>query len=287
MTRRFALSFIALLLTQFCAVYAWQRYDNNEEMKALTISLTGVHETTITDQEKMVSMQIRSYESLMEDLSKIRFAPLLRFVTEHYAAYQTVVNDDGGDTFRENSMAFAEAVSTDYEAVVTEKHLDFDLSEDQAKRNCASNKRKATEALRNITNVSHEIDPALQRNMIRIMTLSYLQDVLFEAMSMSGGKSDGFDSFFPVFNAERCSYKRGDTLNAFVSVGSYSNALDPENVKLTVDGQELVVGPSGLAKFNAPAGNPGDHTLKTKVVVTNPLTGEVRMGEGSFTYRVE
>jgi len=71
-----------------------------------------------------------------------------------------------------------------------------------------------------------------------------------------------------------------------VSVGSYSSALDPKNVVLTIDGKEYPIGPDGTAKFQTSERKRGQHTLKTKVVVTNPLTGRVQSGEGSYTYEV-
>ncbi|TXF91436.1 hypothetical protein FUA23_01700 [Neolewinella aurantiaca] len=287
MPRRYALIFISLLLVQFCAVYAWQRYERNEELTKLSASLSATNQAAIANQEEMLEMQIRSYEELMRDGSKARFAPLLHFVLKNYAAYDELTNDDNDNDFRKQALALIEAVSSDYVAMMTEHHLSMDLSEDDAKYKCGKIEDSAVISLDDLTVIPHQLPPALQRDMAQMITLDYLKDILLDAMSITCSRVYVFDQFFPLFMSDRCAYERGDSLNARVAIGSYSNALDPANVKLTVGGQELEIGLDGIAVFKAPAGKRGDHRLKTKVVVTNPLTGEVETGEGQFNYRVD
>ncbi|TXF88504.1 hypothetical protein FUA23_14555 [Neolewinella aurantiaca] len=107
-----------------------------------------------------------------------------------------------------------------------------------------------------------------------------------DMVSLAGGKVIEIDKFFPVFNADRSYVIGGEKINAKVSVGSYSSSLDPSNVDLRVNGQRLRINPDGTADFSITGSGTGQKTLTTSVAVTNPLTGEVKRGEGKFTYEV-
>lgn len=286
MTRRFAFVFIALLLTQFSAVYLWQQYERQTELMKISSDLQLLATRSITDQRKMLECDIRGFEELMRDGSKIRFAPLLKFVLESYDAYAELEYVDDKFAYRSQVKNLIITTNHRFSNLLRKSGEHIDLGPYQIQDNVARNKANSDEALKELTFKHEKVSGPLQATLANLTTLSYLQTTLNQAMQMFGGKADYIDSYFPVFNADRCGYERGDTVNAIVSIGSYSNFLNPANVKLTVDGQELPVGPDGLAKFQAPAGKRGEHTLNTKVVVTNPLTGEVQTGEGAFTYRV-
>jgi len=287
MSRRYALAFVVLILAQFCAIYAWQQHERNEELTSITSNLLTAHEMAITNQEELLEMDIRSYKELMRDDTKARFLPLLHFVTESYTAYQALADGKDEQIFREESMAFIETVFAAYKSTMMTHHSSMDLREEGAKEKCSNILEFTVDTQSKLAAISQDLHPSLQRYIVRITTLNYLQKILFDAMTTFSGRALIFDQFFPVFLPDRCTYQRGDSLNARVAVGSYSNSLDPANVKLTVNGQELNIGLDGTAEFNAPVGRRGEHTLKTKVVVSNPLTGEVKIGEGRFTYRVE
>ena len=108
-----------------------------------------------------------------------------------------------------------------------------------------------------------------------------------DIVQMAGGKQIVFDKFFPVFQADKSYVIGGEKLNAVVSVGSYSSALQPENIDLRVNGQKLKINPDGTADFSLTAsGSPGPKTIKTYVKVTNPLTGDVVEQDGEFTYEI-
>lgn len=107
-----------------------------------------------------------------------------------------------------------------------------------------------------------------------------------DIVSIAGGKSIVIDQFFPVLNADRSYVTEGETINAEVSVGSYSSSLDPSNVSLFVNDQRLTIGPDGKAKYTLRGNGLGKKTVRTRVEVRNPLTGEVKTGEGSYVYEV-
>lgn len=107
-----------------------------------------------------------------------------------------------------------------------------------------------------------------------------------DLVSIAGGKTIEIDEFFPVFSADRSYVIGGEKINAKVSVGSYSSSLDPANVDLRVNGQRLKINADGTADFSIVGRGTGQKSLTTSVAVTNPLTGEVKRGEGKFTYEV-
>ena len=103
---------------------------------------------------------------------------------------------------------------------------------------------------------------------------------------LAGGKVVEVDNFFPVFEADRSYVIGGEKLNAKVSVGAFSSALDPSNVTLKANGQRLNIGPDGKADFSLVAGGSGQKTINLEVAVTNPLTGETKTGTNTFKYEV-
>jgi gliding motility-associated protein GldM len=107
-----------------------------------------------------------------------------------------------------------------------------------------------------------------------------------DMVQLAGGKIVEFDQFFPVFNADRSYVIGGERITAKVSVGSYSSSLDPSNIDLRVNGQRQKINADGTADFSITGSGTGQKTLTTSVAVTNPLTGEVKTGEGKFTYEV-
>ncbi len=111
-------------------------------------------------------------------------------------------------------------------------------------------------------------------------------NIVNELVQIAGGTSIVIDQFFPVLNADRSYVIGGENINAEVSVGSYSSSLDPSNIKIFVGGQQLTVGPDGKAKYTIRGTGQGPKTISTKVEVRNPLTDEITVGEGSFTYEV-
>ncbi len=103
---------------------------------------------------------------------------------------------------------------------------------------------------------------------------------------LAGGKVVEVDNFFPVFEADRSYVIGGEKLNAKVSVGAFSSALDPSNVTLKANGQRLNIGPDGKADFSLVASGSGSKTINLEVAVTNPLTGETKTGTNTFQYEV-
>ncbi len=103
---------------------------------------------------------------------------------------------------------------------------------------------------------------------------------------LAGGKTITFDQFFPVVNADRSYVIGGESINATVSVGTYSSSLDPSNVSITANGRSLPIKSDGTASLVIPASGSGQKTIPLSVSVKNPLTGKVATGQSKFTYEV-
>ncbi len=104
--------------------------------------------------------------------------------------------------------------------------------------------------------------------------------------TLTGGKVVEFDQFFPVVQADRSYVVGGESINAQISVGTYSTSLDPDNVKIYVGGSSIPVGAGGVAEYTITGSGVGQKTVPLRVEVTNPLTGDVTEGESEFVYEV-
>ncbi len=91
---------------------------------------------------------------------------------------------------------------------------------------------------------------------------------------------------FPVLMPETGGITLGSTLKGKIGVGSYSLMLDPAYVSILINGDTLTVNPDGRADFSITPSRRGRQELGCEVVVTNPLTGQVRRNSSTFTYEV-
>lgn len=103
---------------------------------------------------------------------------------------------------------------------------------------------------------------------------------------LSGGRVLEFNKFFPVINAKKGYVIRGEKFEAEVSVGTYSDQINPSDVVITINGQTKRPNKEGKVTFTETAGGIGTKTLKLGCVVNNPLTGEKSSGNSEFTYEV-
>lgn len=95
-----------------------------------------------------------------------------------------------------------------------------------------------------------------------------------------------FDMYFPVVveGASGC-LSRGDSLQMKIAVGSYSSLISPSTI-IIVGNDTLSVDDHGMATFSKKVVNSGEYKLGIKCVLTNPLTGDVGVGESEYVYRV-
>lgn len=103
---------------------------------------------------------------------------------------------------------------------------------------------------------------------------------------LTGGRTIEFDAFFPVVQAEKSYVIAGEPFNAEISVGTYSTAINPEDINIQVNGKTLSVGADGKAKYTATTSSTGEQKLNMSVEVRNPLTGEITPGKAEYSYEV-
>ncbi len=103
---------------------------------------------------------------------------------------------------------------------------------------------------------------------------------------LSGGRVIEFNKFFPVISAKKGYVIKGDKFEAEVSVGTYSDQINPNDVTITINGQSKRPDKDGKVKFTETANSLGKRTLKLGASVKNPLTGEVSKGNSEFSYEV-
>ncbi len=103
---------------------------------------------------------------------------------------------------------------------------------------------------------------------------------------LSGGRVIEFNQFFPVISAKKGYVIKGDKFEAEVSVGTYSDQINPSDVTITINGQSKRPNKDGKVVFTETANTLGKRTLKLGAAVKNPLTGEVSKGNSEFSYEV-
>ena len=103
---------------------------------------------------------------------------------------------------------------------------------------------------------------------------------------LSGGRVVEFNQFFPVVSAKKGYILEGETFEAEVSVGTYSDQINPNDVNITINGKSYRPDKDGKVKYTARGNRLGTQTLKLGAAVTNPLTGEVSKGNSEFSYEV-
>ncbi|MFK8007380.1 MAG: GldM family protein [Saprospiraceae bacterium] len=103
---------------------------------------------------------------------------------------------------------------------------------------------------------------------------------------LSGGRVVEFNQFFPVVSAKKGYVLEGDKFEAEISVGTYSDQINPNDVTITINGSAKKPDASGKVKFVETASRLGTRKLSLKAAVRNPLTGETSTGDAEFSYEV-
>lgn len=210
-----------------------------------------------------------------------------------------LVEEGRGTELEEKIRSTQQQLIQQYEILLTTHGKDFDLSEEEVANKIAALKRnialRVTEDWKNSDKKSWAEFKFKQMPVAAVLPLlSQIQtnartteaDLVSDMAKLAGGKTIVMDQFFPIINAEKSYVIKGEAFKAQVSLGSYSTQMNPENIKLTVNGQRLKIGPDGTADFSQIARETGSKKLTLQSEVTNPLTGEVTKGSSTFEYEV-
>ena len=103
---------------------------------------------------------------------------------------------------------------------------------------------------------------------------------------LSGGRVIEFNKFFPVINAKKGYVIRGEKFEAEVSVGTYSDQINPADVQISINGKAYRPNADGIVTYTATPNSIGTKKLTLGCVVNNPLTGESVKGTSEFAYEV-
>jgi hypothetical protein len=128
----------------------------------------------------------------------------------------------------------------------------------------------------------------LNRDLITISVHARMTNILEKSQQYScyRGCWYGVFNYYPVVVDGYKNPSVGEIVNTRIGVGTFTNALNPDNVVIVANGDTLQVCEDGLADFSFQPRKRGEHQLPIKCIVTNPLTGEVQAGEGRVTFQV-
>lgn len=100
-----------------------------------------------------------------------------------------------------------------------------------------------------------------------------------------GGREVKLNTFFPIMNAKKGYVIKGERFESEVAIGAFSSEFG-KNATISVNGTRVQLNDEGKGTYSETANSYGKKTLNMKATVTNPLTGEVMEGAGSFEYEV-
>lgn len=211
-----------------------------------------------------------------------------------------LVDEGVGEELKIKVMEARDGLSKAYADLVTEHGKTFGLKENEIKSRAEGIKNNLTLSVDDETWKGTEKKSWSDfkfRQMPLAAVLPLLSQMQSDAKSseaavvnnmaeLAGGRVVEFDAFFPVVQAKKAYVIKGEPFEADISIGTYSTQINPSDISIVVDGKRLSVGSDGKAKYKAGTGTIGTKTLKMKVAVTNPLTGETTPGDGTYTYEV-
>ena len=211
-----------------------------------------------------------------------------------------LVNDGIGDELEQKVRDTREKLLASYTKVLTENGKTFGLKEEEIKSRIDNFTNSLT---LNVTDEWKESKDKTSwsdfkfRQMPVAAVLPVMTQIVTDARNaessavnqlaeLSGGRVIEFNQFFPVLNAKKGYVIKGDKFEAEVSVGTYSDQINPADVMITINGQQKRPNKDGKVVFTETASQLGKRKLSLTATVNNPLTGERSTGNSEFTYEV-
>ncbi|MFK8163901.1 MAG: hypothetical protein AB8H12_15755 [Lewinella sp.] len=269
--------------------------------EAFFASSTDITEVTIAQKIWTLNFSLRlTEERLAEEWQRERFSELIDIV-KHAQQVRDRLNEQilsGGlrtnqeTTNSPSSKQFSQFCN--YEllrfkasvtALIDRKQEEYDLSSFHSEELLKEINEVHSTSLPPATESFSMKHSALELRLCFLSFLNAQEEILQRLIQITGSKADHIDSYFPIINGSPQYPKVGELHTTLVSVGTYCDRLARAEVLLIVGHDTLVPGPDGKAKYELRPQRRGLHSLPTKCIVTNPFTGEVRTGEGTYTYR--
>jgi gliding motility-associated protein GldM len=101
-----------------------------------------------------------------------------------------------------------------------------------------------------------------------------------------GGEEVVLDKFKVVSSPKKTYVIKGDKFETDIFLSASAGKENNTGINIRVNGSPLSVGDDGVAKFTATATSTGEKSYKAEISVTNPVTGETKTYDSSFTYEV-
>lgn len=103
--------------------------------------------------------------------------------------------------------------------------------------------------------------------------------------ALIGGQEIKPKAFFPIINAKKSYLIKGESFEAEVAIGTYSDQFG-ENASIMVNGQRIHLDASGKGLYKSVATEYGKQTLNISASVLNPFTDELMTGASTYEYEV-
>lgn len=295
MSKGYAIALIFTTLSVFGSLFYLQHRMMAAELKAISDYAEGVHKRVITLKQESMSEAFKKLDDDLQDDTKFRFRPILPFIDKAQkreevflkaAANEENLSMEGLLSLNELRQAHLEDLLTDYTTLLEDFGHQMDLRADdidvKLKHISAAVKEESHQAMPTFSTTSF----SQGRDLLVLQYLNAMESVVLDAIQIAGGRVISCGGYFPVFVANIYNPKRGQLVKAKVSIGSYSTALNPDNIILTAGNDTLTINPDGTADYEFSASKRGQHTIDLRFQITNPLTGLVQTGEGSYIYNI-
>jgi len=304
MTRAYAVSLIFVALLIASGAFWWQHETLTSRADADIKLAVGVNERVVEVLERSIEERTQAMNALLMDDAKHRFLPIQQIFVEADKArdkFDEVLNQFELLTTNPRRQAVVlreltatasralQAVSERYSVVLQEYGIQMDLRGEDvvAKTNIITERiAPVLDGFDRIASSGRSNRP-YKAGLVQVNLLTALDGILEDVAMISTGRLIcGDEWYFPVFMAKESLVKRGTKTSAKVAIGSYSTALNPENVRLMAGGDTLTINPDGTADYAFTPRKRGTHVVDLRFEIRNPLTGEIKSGESKFHYQV-
>ena len=184
-------------------------------------------------------------------------------------------------------LAYRAATESRFAALLREQASALSVNQRDTAELLAAQRQRGEQLLAESRRITAEPTGDLRSAALHNALLRYTLTTVSHWASMTSGRDLICTHYFPVVQTDRCHYRVGDTLRATIGVGTYQADFFESHSAIYVDGELLPLGPDGTAQLVRPVRERGERSLRTEVRVTNPLTGMVNTGEGTFTYEAQ
>lgn len=310
MTRPFALRLILLGLIISATAYSYHRYQLQRANAAIIDYAVNLSWGLVDRQSMNIDADLREARDLIKDATKVKFFPLHKIYDKIEAA-DTEFSHEWNET---NSRIPFERLSKE-EKLTNLRHV-RELSErllSEVVKTISSTNQELQEALNLTDEEMATINEAYTNSLVDDMPVSLLekapitieedqlryelirqsfnhrlQELLFSASSFGCIRKLQFDQYFPIIltDFDRV-LEPGERKELKIGIGSYTTDLAGKEVDLRVNGQQMLVGRDGIAKYSVTGGDAGEKRLFLSATIKDRKTGEETKGESIVTYSVK